>query len=192
MPAASPLRAVWCDITACERMRSAARGGLAANAAPRAGFRQLARRRLARGIMSIGVHLPIRMAVELAHVLHPGRPDRFRRRRKGDLHAAREDRGLALVRHCGVHDRAVPVALHVGLEALAGAAPAHAAHLLARADPVPVAVELRPQYTHDRRADQVHEGVAHAGPASEVDRQVDEVVEPGEAFRIQHVQEVLF
>mmetsp|Transcript_51738 Transcript_51738/g.136664 ORF Transcript_51738/g.136664 Transcript_51738/m.136664 type:complete len:290 (+) Transcript_51738:366-1235(+) len=90
--------------------------------------------------------------------------------------AVREEHRLALVGDVLVHDRAVPVPMDVGPQALVRIAPAHLADLGCRDRPLLVAVEGGPEVVHLARARHVHEGVAQVRAGLEVHREVDEVV----------------
>mmetsp|Transcript_13696 Transcript_13696/g.30423 ORF Transcript_13696/g.30423 Transcript_13696/m.30423 type:complete len:387 (-) Transcript_13696:403-1563(-) len=129
--------------------------------------------------------------VSLHLVANAWRPGHLRRGRENCALTAFKDDGPVLIRHCVVHNRAVPVALHMSLEALVRVAPAYSADLPTGQHPIGESMEALPEARHNRRFHEVHERVAQASPGLEVDGQVDEVVEPLEAHSIEHRQEHL-
>eukprot|EP00418_Pyrodinium_bahamense_P042887 CAMPEP_0179210760 /NCGR_PEP_ID=MMETSP0796-20121207/105122_1 /TAXON_ID=73915 /ORGANISM="Pyrodinium bahamense, Strain pbaha01" /LENGTH=214 /DNA_ID=CAMNT_0020915733 /DNA_START=369 /DNA_END=1011 /DNA_ORIENTATION=+ len=111
-------------------------------------------------------------------------------RGRGERHARAvpEDAGLHFIRHCWVHDGAVPEAAHPLLEAVHGIPPTHGGHLRARGLPAREALEVRTETIGLSLADEVDEGVAKVELEAEVDGQVHEVVAPAEALCVQQVQ----
>mmetsp|Transcript_7529 Transcript_7529/g.20402 ORF Transcript_7529/g.20402 Transcript_7529/m.20402 type:complete len:275 (-) Transcript_7529:262-1086(-) len=90
-----------------------------------------------------------------------------------------------------MHDRAVPEALDVLIQALVGVVPDDAAALPARHPPALEALERAPHALTGAGVHQVHERVAQPGSGAEVHRQVHEIVEPGKAHPVEERQEVL-
>mmetsp|Transcript_30473 Transcript_30473/g.77586 ORF Transcript_30473/g.77586 Transcript_30473/m.77586 type:complete len:257 (-) Transcript_30473:251-1021(-) len=110
---------------------------------------------------------------------------------KRGAHAVHEDARLELLGDAGVHHRAVPPLLNVRPEALEGSAPAHLAHLGGRQHPARVPVKRRPEVADHRGVHEVQEGVAETRLPLEVNGQVHEVVLPGEALCVKHLEEHL-
>mmetsp|Transcript_44661 Transcript_44661/g.83398 ORF Transcript_44661/g.83398 Transcript_44661/m.83398 type:complete len:215 (-) Transcript_44661:952-1596(-) len=116
-------------------------------------------------------------------------PRGLRRFWKGHTDAILQHNGLVLVRHTFVHDGAVAVPLHVGLQPLMRSAPANSTHLLAWQDPLRIATEFCPEVRHIGRVHQIHERITQTRPALKIDRQVEEVVLSLKTLVVKHRQQ---
>mmetsp|Transcript_28285 Transcript_28285/g.93896 ORF Transcript_28285/g.93896 Transcript_28285/m.93896 type:complete len:429 (+) Transcript_28285:314-1600(+) len=119
---------------------------------------------------------------------HLGRLNLLCRGRKVHPHAVHEEGGLPLVRHIWVHDGAVLVALNVGGKALVRVRPTHRADLVALHWPVCLPVEGFPELLHAPRGTAVDKGIAQTRARAEVHWEIDQVVQPEEAFLVEHMQ----
>lgn len=85
-----------------------------------------------------------------------------------------------------MHDWAVAVPFDVGIAALMRSTPGYAAHLPTWQHPVGITVENFPKPWYELGVDQIDEGVSHASLCTEIDGQIEKVVQTSKTFCVDH------
>jgi len=108
---------------------------------------------------------------------------------EGHTNTIVEEHWLILVTYGIRHDRAVPVAIHMSVQALLVPTPTHATLLPTRNCPLRVSIESPPETHGSCRAHQVDECIPKACLCLEVNGQVQKVILPREPLGVQKLEQ---